>query len=166
MVGEIISAGIGLLGGIFGGLSKNAMIKKQQAMLAEQSRQNEDWFNRRYNEDETQRTDALRLLNRTEESIKRRNKAAAGTAAVMGSTAEAVAAEKEANNQALADTASQIAAQAESRKDAIEQQYMAKKDAIADANRQLEAGKVNGWDMASAGVGAAGKVLGSIYGDK
>lgn len=164
MLGSIIGAGLGAVGGIFGGISKNKMIKKQLQMLAERQRENQDWYDRRYNEDVTQRADAQRLLTMTEESIKKRNKAAAGTAAVMGGTEESVAAEKAAGNQAVADATSQIAASGEQRKSQIEQQYLQKKDALDQAKAELEGQKVNGLDMAGNVIGGAASALGGILG--
>lgn len=90
-------------------------------------KENQDWYNRRYNEDYTQRADAQRLLTMTQDAMRRNNQASAGTAAVMGGTTESVAAAKAANNQVMADTVSQIAADAANQKNAIEQQYMATK---------------------------------------
>ena len=54
----------------------------------------------------------------------------------MGGTTERVAAAKAANNAALTDTVSNIAASAADRKDAIEQQYLGNK---ANLNQQLNA---------------------------
>jgi hypothetical protein len=152
---SIIGGALGALGGVFGGLGKNDAIKKQMQMIAQQQRENQDWYDRRYNEDATQRADAQRLLQMTEESIKKRNKAAAGTAAVMGGTAESVAAEKEANNKALADVTSQIAAAGEARKDRIENQYMARKEQLNSAMRELEGQKSSTLDLISQGLGGA-----------
>ena len=97
-------------------------MKKVKKNLQAQKQANQDWYDRRYNEDATQRADAQRILTMTEESIKNRNRQAAGAQAVMGGTEESVAATKAANNQALADATSQIAVNAEARKDQIEQQ--------------------------------------------
>jgi len=155
MLGAIIGGAVGALGGVLGGLGKNDAIKKQMQMIAQQQRENQDWYDRRYNEDATQRADAQRLLQMTEESIKKRNKAAAGTAAVMGGTAESVAAEKEANNKALADVTSQIAAAGEARKDRIENQYMARKEQLNSAMRELEGQKSSTLDLISQGLGGA-----------
>ena len=136
-----IGAAVGAAGGLFGSLSKNAMIRKQKAMINEKKKENQAWYDRRYNDDATQRADAQRLLTLTEESIKKRNKAAAGTAAVMGGTDESIAATKEANSHALADATSQIAASAEQRKNQIEQQYLQKKDIYDQQLMNLEAQK-------------------------
>lgn len=111
-----------------------------------------DWYDRRYNEDATQRADAQRILTQTEESIKQRNKAAAGSAAVMGGTDESVAAAKEANNKALADATSQIAADAEARKDNIEATYMQNDNALVEQLNAIEQGKANAISGAVQGV--------------
>lgn len=130
----LIGAALGAAGSIFGGISASKAMKKVEKNLEQQKQENQDWFDRRYNEDATQRADAQRILTQTEESIKKRNAAAAGSAAVMGGTDESVAAEKAANAQSLADATSQIAANADARKDKIEQQYMSNK---ADLNEKL-----------------------------
>ena len=72
----------------------------------------------------TQRADAQQLLNYTSEQIKKRNKQAAGTAAVMGGTEESLAAEKAANASAMAETASKIAAEGANRRDNIDAAYL------------------------------------------
>ena len=130
----LIGAALGAAGSIFGGISASKAMKRVKKNLEQQKQENQDWFDRRYNEDATQRADAQRILTQTEESIKKRNAAAAGSAAVMGGTDESVAAEKAANAQGLADATSQIAANADARKDKIEQQYMSNK---ADLNEKL-----------------------------
>ena len=158
MIGAIVDGALGAVGGLFGGLSSNSKVREQLRMLADRQRENQDWFDRRYNEDATQRADAQRLLTRTEEAIKARNRAAAGTAAVMGGTNERVAAAKAAGNQAMADTASQIAAQGERRKDAIEQQYLRQKNALAEQEAALTGKKKSTLDIMNdtIGGGAAG----------
>lgn len=160
MIGSLVSAGLGAVGGILGASSKNKLIKQQMRMLEQQKKENQDWFDRRYNEDATQRADAQRLLTLTEENIKKRNKAAAGTAAVMGGTDESTAATKEANSQALADTTSQIAAQAEQRKDAIEQQYQNKKSSIDQQMMELTGQKQS---VLNSAIGGAAAGLGSAF---
>ena len=79
----------------------------------------------------------------TEESIKKRNKQAAGTAAVMGGTNESVAAAKEANNKAIADATSTIAANAEARKDRIEATYLQNDNAYNEQLNNIEKEKAH-----------------------
>lgn len=140
----LIGSAIGAAGSIFGGISASKAMKRAKKNVEAQRKKNQDWYDRRYNEDATQRADAQRILTQTEESIKQRNKQAAGSAAVMGGTDESVAAAKAANNQALADATSQIAANAEARKDNIEATYMANDNAFVEQLNQLEQGKAIG----------------------
>lgn len=150
-----IGAAVGAAGSIFGGISASRAMKKMKSCVEVQRKKNQDWYDRRYNEDATQRADAQRILTMTEESIKNRNRQAAGTQAVMGGTEESVAAAKAANNQALADATAQIAASADARKDAIEQQYMQKDDQYVQQLNAIEQGKAQAISQAVQGVTSA-----------
>ena len=151
----LIGSAIGAAGSIFGGISASKAMKRAKKNVEAQRQKNQDWYDRRYNEAATQRADAQRILTQTEESIKQRNKQAAGSAAVMGGTDESVAAAKAANNQALADATSQIAANAEARKDNIEATYMANDNAFVEQLNQLEQGKAQAIGQAVQGVANA-----------
>lgn len=105
--------------------------KDKDKIIDQEESQLQNWYNRNYYENTTQRADAQELLKYTAEQIKKRNKSAAGTQAVMGGTEESVAAEKEANNRALAETAGKIAAAGSSRKDSIDQTYLQGMHSIA-----------------------------------
>ena len=151
----LIGSAIGAAGAIFGGISASAAAKKAKKNVEAQRHKNQDWYDRRYNEDATQRADAQRILTQTEESIKQRNQQAAGSAAVMGGTDESVAAAKAANNQALADATSQIAAAADARKDNIEATYMQNDNAFNEQLNQIEMGKAQAIGQAVQGVANA-----------
>ena len=153
MYGALIGAGLKAAGSIAGAITSARAAKNAKNQIVEQQEDNEAWYNRRYNEDGTQRADAQRMITMVSDSIKRRNRAAAGTAAVMGGTTESVAAAKEANNQALADTTSQIVANAEARKDAIEGQYQARRDALQEKENNMELARAEAISKAAAGVG-------------
>lgn len=148
----LIGSAIGAVGSIFGGISASKAMKKAKRNVEAQRKKNQDWYDRKYNEDATQRADAQRILTQTEESIKQRNKAAAGSAAVMGGTDESVAAAKEANNKALADATSQIAAQADERKDNIEATYLQNDNAFVEQLNAIEQGKASAISGAAQGV--------------
>lgn len=158
----VAGAVAGAAGGLFGSLGRNAAARKKQQGIKSLQQENENWFNRRYNEDATQRADAQRLLRMTEEELRRRNKAAEGRRAMMGGTEESVAAEKERNNRAYADVVSQIAAQGEARKDRIEQQYLNRKNHLGDAYYDVEGEKANGYDVAGKMIGGAASGLSSF----
>lgn len=154
MLGSLIGAGLGVASSIFGGISARKARRKQERMLAQQEKENQAWYDRKYNEDPTKRSDTVRLLTQMQEQIKNRNKAAKGRQAVMGGTEDSTTAVKEANNKTLADTTSQIVAANEARKDAIEGQFQARKDAIQNKRMGLEAEKAA--DTASVAAGVAG----------
>jgi hypothetical protein len=163
MIGSLVGAGLSAVGSIFGGISASKAMKKVKKNLQAQKKANQDWYDRRYNEDATQRADAQRILTMTEESIKNRNRQAAGAQAVMGGTEESVAAAKAANNQALADATSQIAVNAEARKDQIEQTYQQKDAQINDALNNLEINKAQAISSAVQGVAQAGAGIAGAF---
>ena len=155
----LIGTAIGGIGSIAGGLASAAAMRNVKRNLEAQKKDNQEWYDRRYNEDATQRADAQRILTLTEENIKKRNQQAAGAAAVMGGTEESVAAAKAENAKAMADAASTIAVNADARKDQIEQQYQARDASLNAQLNQMEKDKADAITKAAQGVGdAAGKM--------
>jgi hypothetical protein len=163
LIGSAIGAAVGAAGSIFGGISASKAMNQMQKNVEAQRKSNQDWFDRRYNEDATQRADAQRILSLTEESIKNRNRQAAGAQAVMGGTDESVAASKAANNQALAEATSQIAANSDARKDQIEQTYRGKDDEYTNQLNQIQQGKAKAIADAVQGVAGAAKDIASQF---
>lgn len=163
MIGSLIGAGVGAAASIFGGIQASNAIKKVKANLEQQRKDNQNWFDRKYNEDATQRADAQRILTRTEEAYRNRNRQAQGTAAVMGGTEESVAATKAANAQALADATSQIAVNAEARKDSIEQQYRTTDSQLQGQLNNMEQQKAAAIAEAAKGVASAATSAGGAY---
>ena len=166
MIGSILGGAMGIGGSIFGGLSAAKAMKNVKKNLENQQRENRDWYDRNYNEDATQRADAQRVLAMTEQSIRERNRQAAGAAAVMGGSDESVAATKAANAQAMADAASQIAVAGGRRKDSIEQQFLERKAAINDklaasvASESNQAGMIS---QAVSGVASSAANLAGLF---
>jgi len=155
MLGSIIGAGLGVAGSVFGGIAASKAARKQARILADEKKKNEAWYNRRYNEDSTQRADAQSALNRMREVMQERSQRSAGTAAVMGTGEEAAAAEKEAQNNALAATTSNIAAQGEARKDAVESQYLQRDQDLSNQQQQVQAQKTAAISQAIGGIASA-----------
>lgn len=161
LFGSIAGGVLGAAGSIFGGISASKAMKRMKRNLEEQKRENQAWFDRRYNENATQRADAQQAISLMREEMKKRSQAAAGAQAVMGGTEESVAAAKAANNQALADATAQIAVNGERRKDAVEQQYQQRDAQLDDALNNLEVGKAQAIGQAVQGVAqAAGNLIG------
>ena len=163
LIGSIVGGALSAGGAIFGGISASKAMKKAKKNVEAQRKKNQDWYDQRYNEDATQRADAQRILTQTEESIKQRNRAAAGSAAVMGGTDESVAAAKAANNEALADATSQIAANAEARKDNIEATYLQNDNAFVEQLNNIEIGKAQAVSQAVQGVANAGASIAGAF---
>lgn len=163
MIGSIAGAALGVAGNIAGGVMRTRAMKKAQEELDKKEREATDWYNRKYNEDATMRADAQRAITQTEEAMKQRNRAAQGAAAVMGGSQDAVIAAQQANAQAMADTASSIAANAETRKDAVEAQFRAQKEAIADQRRAAELQKANAIASSITGVVNAGASVADAF---
>ena len=162
MIGSIIGGAAQVAGSIFGGISASKAMKKVKKNLQDQRAANKDWYDRRYNEDATQRADAQSVLARTEETIRERNRAAQGAQAVMGATEESVAATKAASNKAMADATSAIVANAEQRKDAIERQYQSKDEALQSQLNDMEVNKAKNISQAIQGVSQAGANIAEI----
>lgn len=163
ILGSAIGGALGIGASIFGGISASKAMKKVKRNIERQMKENQNWYDRRYNEDATQRADAQRILTMTNENIRQRNQAAAGSAAVMGSSEESIAAAKAANNQALADATSQIAVNGERRKDQIESQYMQTKQELNDKLNNLEQAKAQNTAQAVQGVAQAGSAMASVF---
>lgn len=155
MIGALIGAGLSVASSIAGGIANRKTRRKQEQMIAQQQKENQAWYDRKYNEDPTKRANTVRLLTQMQEQIKNRNKAAKGRQAVMGGTEDSTTtAVKEANNKTLADTTSQIVAANDARKDNIEQQYMNRKNQLQTQQTSIDAEKAA--DTANAVAGVAG----------
>ena len=154
-LGSLIGGALKIGGSIWGGVKASQAMKRIENNLNNQMRENQDWYDRRYNEDSTQRADAQRMLAMTMDAIRDRSMDAKGTAAVMGGTEESMAATRAANSNALADTASNIAIAGAARKDQIENQYMNKKDSINEKLNKLQENKANNIVKAVNGVSDA-----------
>lgn len=163
MIGSIIGGAMKIGGAIFGGIKAAKAAKRVKENIKQQQAENEAWYDRRYNEDATQRSDAQALLRMTEDSIKNRNRQAAGTQAVMGGTEESVAAARAANNQALTSAVTGINTAAEARKAEIENTYMTKDAQLNSALNDLEMKKAGAVTQAVQGVtNAAGGIMSGL----
>lgn len=158
-----IGAGLGIAGSvgsaIFGGSKASKAAKQANRLIEQQQKDNQAWFDRRYNEDYSQTAEAQNLMNYAREQAEKQFKRAEGAAAVAGATDESVARAKQAANEMLSETASNIAAQGTARKDAIEQQYLNTKSALTGqqvANLNQKAQNI------SAAAGQAAGAFGSL----
>lgn len=162
-----ISAAVSIGNSIFSSVSANKQKKKQLRAIAAAQRRNRNWYNRRYNEDATQRADAQRMLTRANEAIKKRTKAAYGRKAVTGGTDAALAATQQTNAEAMGNAVSSIVDNAEARKDNIEQQYRERNEQLESqkANVQAAASQAKRENTAAAATGAVNAMASVIGSD-
>lgn len=159
IIGGVMSAG----GAIAGAIGSARAARKSNKMIADQKAKNQAWYDRRYNEDYTQRADAQAVLENTRRLLSERDKRASASNVVMGGTDEAVAMSKQASNEALAQTMAGINAQADQYKQNIEGQYLANDGAMTQQQIAVQQQKAR--DIAQAGSGmasAGGSILSSL----
>ena len=159
----LIGAGIGLASGIFGGIKSAKEAKKQQALINEQEKKNNEWYNRNYYQNYMDTTEAQAAMKRVENTLRRQNEQARATQTVMGGTPELAVAQQQANDEVLADTATGLAAQSTARKANVDAINMQNQNNITQQrigqSQATEAGNAN---LMSSGLGIIGSAL-SLY---
>lgn len=151
----LIGSAIGAGASIFGGIGASKAMKRAKRNIEAQRSKNEDWYDRRYNEDATQRADAVQVLTQAQDMLRRNAAQAAGSAAVTGGTDESVAQAKASATKTVGEVMGNINANADKRKDSIERQYQANDDNYANQLNQMEINKANAIGQAVQGVGNA-----------
>lgn len=160
--GSLIGAGMKAGASIFGGIAASKAIKNIKNNINTARTENANWYNRRYNEDATQRADAQSLLTQTRDILRNQNQNAAAARAVMGGTDESVAQSKAAANDTLAKTISNIDSSAEASKNQIESQYRAQDNTYMNQLNNLEQQKANSISQAVNGVADAASSVSKI----
>lgn len=159
IIGAVASVGSAIAGGVNGARTK----RKLKKAIKDEKAENTAWYNRRYNEDPLARSDTQRILNRTQEAIRRNNQTAQAQQAVVGGSEESVAATKQANAQALASAASSISANNDARKDEIEQSYLQRQANLNAQKRGLQAQQAqNVATQTSIAINSLAKVASSL----
>lgn len=168
----LIGAAIGAVGSAVGGALSASAARRAARIREEELKKREErqaaTYARRVNQDYTQRADAQRMLKITREALKQRTEAAAGRQAVMGTTDSGLAAERELAGNVMADTASQIAAAGEAKKDEAEKIYEQQQDANSQERTDIAAGKAEATGQAvgqmAQGIGQAAGAIGGMFG--
>lgn len=167
MIGSIVGGALKLGSSIFGGIKSSRANRKANQLIADQKAKNQAWYDRNYNANYTQRSDAQELLGKTRDFLSERYGRSAATNTVMGGTDEALAMEKEAANQALSETIAGIDAQASAHKDQIEQAYLNQDANLTQQQVAIQQGKAANISQAASGASqnAAG-IVGQIFDKK
>lgn len=162
LIGGIIS-GIGsAVSGIVGGRAGKKAADRNEEILNGAQRRAEDWYDREYNSDFLQRSDAQSALESARRILDERYRNAQGAAAVSGATEESVAQQKEAANQTLAAVTGSIAERADAYKEQVRENY---ENRISDIERQrmgVNDQRARNVAQAAGGLASASQSLGSV----
>lgn len=155
-----LGLGLGAAGSAMGFISQAKEARKRRRALDERERENNAWYNRKYNEVGTESATAQRALTAMRDAQQARMNRASGAAAVSGASSESVAAEKAAANKTIGDTASAITAQDDARKERVDNEYRREKRAIENARDNISLQKQQNTAVAtSQALNTAGNII-------
>lgn len=155
-----LGLGLGAAGSAMGFISQAKEARKRRRALDERERENNAWYNRKYNEVGTESATAQRALTAMRDAQQARMNRASGAAAVSGASSESVAAEKAAANKTIGDTVSAITAQDDARKERVENEYRREKRAIENARDNISLQKQQNTAAAtSQALNTAGNII-------
>ena len=159
MVGAIIGAAAGSAiqvgSSIYGAIKSSQANKRAEALLQNQRDENRKWYEQRMAEDYTKRADVQNVLRKQKELLQEQYQRARATNVVAGGTDESLALQQQAANQTMGDTVADIAAQAESYKEGIENQYRTQDAALNQQQIGIEQAKAQAIANAAGQVGSA-----------
>lgn len=131
MVGAAIGTAAKVGASIYGAIKSSQANKKAMDILKAQKDENKKWYEERMSEDYLQRADVQNVLRKQRELLGEQYKRARATNVVAGGTDESLAMQQQAANEIMGDTMGNIAAQAESYKEGVENQYRSTDAALA-----------------------------------
>lgn len=158
MVGSIIGAAAQVGSSIYGAIKSSQANKRAEQLLKNQRDENKKWYDQKMAEDYTQRTDVQNVLRKQRELLQEQYQRARATNLVAGGTDESLALQQAAANDAMGDTMADIAANAASYKEGVENQFRTQDAAL---NQQQIANEQN---RAQAIANAAGQVGSAVSG--
>lgn len=159
MVGLIsgIIGGVGALAStIAGGITSAKRNREADDLMAQQRADNKAWWESRRMEDYTQRSDAQAVIRKQRALYDEQLKRARMAQVVSGGTDESLAMAQQAAAQGVADTMSDIAAQAAQSKDAAEAQYRAMDNSLVEQAIANKRGQASGIASAAGQAASAG----------
>lgn len=155
MVGAAIGTAAQVGASIYGAIKSSQANKKAMDILKAQKDENKKWYEERMGEDYLQRADVQNVLRKQRELLGEQYKRARATNVVAGGTDESLAMQQEAANEVLGDTMGNIAAQAESYKEGVENQYRTTDAALAQQEMGIHQAKAQNIATAAGQVGKA-----------
>ena len=159
----LLGAGLNVLGSVAGAIGSARAQRKADGMIKAEKEKNQAWYDRNYNQNYLERSDAQQVLENTRKFYDERMQRSAATNTVMGGTDEALAMDKAAANQAVSDTMAGINADASAHKDAVEQNYLNVDSALSQQQIAGQQQKARNIANAASGVSSMGAgIVGSV----
>lgn len=155
MVGSIIGAAAQIGSSIYGAIKSSQANKRAEQLIQNQRDENKKWYDQEMTEDYTQRSDVQNVLRKQRELLQEQYQRARATNIVAGGTDESLALQQAAANEAMGDTMADIAANAASYKEEVEQQYRAQDAALNQQQVGLEQAEAQSIAQAAGQVGSA-----------
>ena len=165
IIGSVVGGLAGIGGAIGAGIAGRKAYKKNMGILNDMRQDSQNWYDREYNSDFTQRADAQAALNNARRILDERYRRAEGAAAVAGASDESVALQKQAANEVLGDVTSDTVGQAEAYKEGVRNNYVNQQTAFNQAEMDLNSKKAANVATQAAGLATAAGGLGDAFGD-
>lgn len=162
ILGGIISGVGSAVAGIVGGNATRKAANRNQRLIDEAQNESKAWYEKEYNANFLDRSDARAAIAKTREMLNDRYKQAEASAAVTGATEESIARQKRDANEALAEVTSNIAERADAYKDAVRANYEAQQDAIRNQKIGVNNQKAAATAQAASGFAQAAQSLGKV----
>lgn len=155
MIGTIIGAAAQLGSSIYGAVKSSQANKKAQQMIQNQRDENQKWYDQKMAEDYMQRSDVQNVLRKQRELLSEQYQRARATNIVAGGTDESLALQQQAANEAMGNTMADIAANAASYKEGVENQFRTQDAALNQQQVAAEQAKAQAIAQAAGQVGSA-----------
>lgn len=155
MVGTLIGAAAQVGSSIYGAIKSSQANKKAESLLQNQRDENQKWYDRKMAEDYTQRSDVQSVLQKQRDLLSEQYKRARAANIVGGGTDESLALQQQEANETMGDTMQSIAAQADTYKEGIENQFRAQDAALNQQQIANEQAKAQSIATAAGQVGSA-----------
>lgn len=157
-----IGAAGALASSVIGAVSSANANKRAQTLIDTQHKEDKRWYEQKKNEDYMNRSEVQAVLKKQRETLDEYYKRSRATNVITGGTDEAAAMAQEAANKTIADTSTNIAAQATAYKDSLDRQSRESEKQYTQIKVGSEQAKANQIaQAASAGVSAGINLAGS-----
>lgn len=167
MVGQILGAAAQIGSSIYGAIKSSQANKRAQQMIQNQRSENRKWYEQKMSEDYMQRSDVQNVLRKQRELLNEQYQRARATNIVAGGTDESLALQQQAANDSMGDTMANIAANAASYKEGVENQYRAQDAALNQQQIGIEQANAQAIAQAAGQMGSAvGGLVTGIDGEK